>query len=165
MADQNKSEQEKNSAVQIDSKDLEILRVLQDNSKLTVREIASLVHLSATPVHDRIKRLEKSGVISKYITLIDHQLVNQSIKVICHISIKEHNKQAGLKFIDAMMKHKEIIECYNISGEFDFMLKMVCSSMQAYHQFHMNHISILEGIGQTKTFFVMDIIKETQPIL
>lgn len=162
MAVQNKSEEEKNSAVQIDSKDLEILRVLQDNSKLTVREIASLVHLSATPVHDRIKRLEKSGVIRKYITVIDHQVVNKSITVICHISIKEHNKQAGLKFIEAIMKHTEIIECYNISGEFDFMLKIVCASMQAYHQFHMNNISILDGIGQTKTFFVMDVIKETQ---
>lgn len=165
MPEQNKTGREAIAAVQIDSKDIEILRLLQDNSKLTVREIASLVHLSPTPVHDRIKRLEKSGVIKKYITLIDSQLINKNFTVICHVSIKEHNKQAGVKFIESMMKHKEIIECYNISGEFDFMLKIVCSSMQEYHQFHMNTISIMEGIGQTKTFFVMDIIKESHQLL
>ena len=105
--------------LQIDEKDRMILRLLQQNSKITVREIASKIHLSTTPVHERIKRMEETGVISQYTTLVDYTKVKKGLMVICYISLKEHNKKSGTKFIKTIHELKEVMECYNISGEFD----------------------------------------------
>ncbi|GHN01796.1 AsnC family transcriptional regulator [Cytophagales bacterium WSM2-2] len=153
------------SAFSIDEKDYQILRLLQSNAKLTVREIASKIHLSPTPVHERIKRLEQSGTIKQYVALLDSRMVNRGIKVICHVSLSEHNKRTGKVFIDAIQKAPEVIECYTISGDFDFMLKVIAESMEAYHSFYMNYLSEIKGIGQTKSTFVMETIKETHQII
>jgi Lrp/AsnC family transcriptional regulator, leucine-responsive regulatory protein len=149
----------------LDKKDYEILTLLQENAKLTVREIASKVHLSPTPTHDRIKRLEQSGVIRQYATLLDNRLVNKGIMAICQVSLRDHDKQTAQVFIDAVRQFKEVIECYNISGEFDFMLKIVADSMEGYHHFFINRLTEIKGIGQTKSIFVMDVIKQTHQLL
>ena len=111
--------------VSLDAKDLAILKLLQQNARITVKEIAEQVHLSTTPVHERIKRMEESGVIKQYATLLDHSKVKKGLMVICYVSLKQHDKTAGGKFIKRMHELNEVIECYNISGEFDFMLKVV----------------------------------------
>jgi Lrp/AsnC family transcriptional regulator, leucine-responsive regulatory protein len=149
----------------VDEKDKAILQLLQENAKLTVREIAQLVHLSATPVHERIKRMEDSGVIRQYAALVDHSKVKKGLMVICYVSLKEHNKRSGAKFIKTMNELREIIECYNISGEFDFMLKVVVENMDAYYDFHVNKLSQLENIGQVQSTFVMGIIKQTHQLI
>src|SRR5579875_1610584 len=84
-----------------DQKDLEILRLLQENARITVKEISDKVHLSTTPVHERIKRLEEAGVIKQYATLVDHAKVKKGLMVICYVSLRQHNKSAGAKFIKA----------------------------------------------------------------
>src|SRR3954462_10624706 len=109
----------------LDNMDLSILRLLQENARITVKEISDKVHLSTTPVHERIKRMEDAGVIKQYATLVDHAKVRKGLMVICYVSLKQHNKSSGLKFIRAIQEMNEVIECYNISGEFDFMLKVV----------------------------------------
>ncbi|HEX4375177.1 MAG TPA: winged helix-turn-helix transcriptional regulator, partial [Puia sp.] len=86
----------------IDEKDKAILQLLQENAKLTVREIAHQVHLSPTPVHERIKRMEDSGIIRQYAALVDHSKVKKGLMVICYVSLKEHNKRSGAKFIKTM---------------------------------------------------------------
>lgn len=159
------SEQKNTHLVELDKKDVEILRLLQENAKLTVREIASRVHLSSTPVHERIRRLEKNGVIKQYAALLDNRMVNKGIMVICQVSLKEHDKKTAQLFINAIMEFPEVIECYNISGEFDFMLKIVADSMEGYHQFFVNQLSEIKGIAQTKSTFVMKILKQTHQIL
>ena len=106
----------------IDDKDLLILRILQQNAKATVKEIADSIHLSTTPVHERIKRLEQIGVIKQYATLLDHAKVKKGLMVICYVSLRQHDKVEGAKFIQRIQEMNEVIECYNISGEFDFML-------------------------------------------
>ncbi|MBL0744542.1 Lrp/AsnC family transcriptional regulator [Chryseolinea lacunae] len=153
------------SAAVLDKKDYEILRLLQGNAKLTVREIAAQVHLSPTPVHERIKRMETDGVIRQYVALLDPRHVNKGIKVICYVSLSEHSRKAGKVFIEAILKFKEIVECYNVSGDFDFMLKIVAESMADYHSFYVNVLSEVKGIGQTKSIFIMDTIKETHEII
>src|SRR3981081_721604 len=85
--------------VPLDEKDRAILRLLQENAKITVREIAGKVHLSTTPVHERIKRMEDTGVILQYATLVDHSKVKKGLMAICYVSLKEHNKRSGAKFI------------------------------------------------------------------
>lgn len=151
--------------VPIDEKDRLILRLLQQNAKITVREIATKVHLSTTPVHERIKRMEDTGVISQYTTLVDYTKVKKGLMVICYISLKEHNKKSGTKFIKTIHELTEVIECYNISGEFDFMLKVIVENMDAYYDFHVNKLGQLENIGHMQSTFVMGVVKQTHLIV
>jgi Lrp/AsnC family leucine-responsive transcriptional regulator len=151
--------------VQLDEKDRLILRLLQENAKITVREIAAKIHLSTTPVHDRIKRMEDSGVILQYAALVNHAKVKKGLMVICYISLKEHSKKSGTKFIKTINELSEVIECYNISGEFDFMLKVVTESMDAYYDFHVNKLGQLENIGHMQSTFVMGIVKQTHLVV
>jgi len=150
-----------NSVLALDAKDLAILQILQQNARATVKEIAEKIHLSTTPVHERIKRLEETGVIKQYATLLDHTKVRKGLMVICYVSLKQHNKNAGAKFIKSIQEMNEVIECYNISGEFDFMLKVVAESMDDFYNFHVNKLSQAENIGHVQSVFVMGIIKQT----
>ena len=149
----------------LDSKDLAILHLLQKNARITVKEISDQMHLSTTPVHERIKRLETSGVIKQYATLLDHAKVKKGLMVICYVSLKEHSKKAGVKFIETMQVLNEVIECYSISGEFDFMLKVVCEDMNAYYDFHVNKLSQIDNMGKVQSVFVMGIIKQTHKLV
>ncbi len=151
--------------LELDTKDLSILRLLQLNARITVKEISEKVHLSTTPVHERIKRMEESGVIKQYATLVDHTKIRKGLMVICYVSLKQHNKSAGAKFIKSIHELNEVIECYNISGEFDFMLKVVAESMDAYYDFHVNKLSQAENIGHVQSVFVMGIIKQTHVLV
>jgi DNA-binding Lrp family transcriptional regulator len=142
-----------------------ILNLLQQNARVTVKEIAEKVHLSTTPVHERIKRLENTGVIKQYAALVDHSKVKKGLMVICYVSLKEHSKTAGTKFIKMIHALPEIIECYNISGEFDFMLKVVAENMDTYYDFHVNKLSQSENIGNVQSVFVMGVIKQTHVLV
>lgn len=150
-----------NSTPPLDEKDLSILRLLQQNARMTVKEIADQVHLSTTPVHERIKRMEASGVITQYATLVDHNKVRKGLMVIVYVSLKQHSRTAGAKFIKHIHELNEVIECYNVSGEFDFMLKVVAENMDAYYDFHVNKLSQSENIGHVQSVFVMGVIKQT----
>ena len=153
------------TAPTLDKNDLAILRLLQENARITVKEISEKIHLSTTPVHERIKRLEQNGVIKQYATLVDHAKVKKGLMVICYVSLKEHNKNAGIKFIKAINQLNEVIECYNISGEFDFMLKVVEENMDSYYDFHVNRLSQIENMGNVQSVFVMGIIKQTHQLV
>ncbi len=150
---------------QLDKIDLSILKMLQMNARATVKEIAEKVHLSTTPVHERIKRLEQTGVIKQYATLVDYTKVKKGLMVICYVSLKEHSKNAGLKFIKSINQLHEVIECYNISGEFDFMLKVVEENMDSYYDFHVNRLSQIENMGNVQSVFVMGVIKQTHQLI
>lgn len=163
-----KATQKENSpafAVSLDEKDLAILSLLQQNARITVKEISQQIHLSTTPVHERIKRMEETGVIKQYVTLLDHSKVKKGLTVICYVSLKEHSKTAGNKFIKTIHELHEVIECFNISGEFDFMLKVVCEDMNAYYDFHVNRLSPIENMGHLQSVFVMGVIKQTHQLI
>ena len=151
--------------VSLDKMDLEILRLLQENARITVKEISDKVHLSTTPVHERIKRMEESGVIKQYATLVDHIKVKKGLMVICYVSLKQHSKSAGDEFIKIILGLNEVIECYSISGEFDFMLKVVSQDMNEYYDFHVNKLSRIENMGHVQSVFVMGIIKQTHQLI
>jgi DNA-binding Lrp family transcriptional regulator len=149
----------------LDDKDLAILRLLQQNAKATVKEIADAVHLSTTPVHERIKRMEQNGVIKQYATLVNHSKVKKGLMVICYVSLKQHDKTAGTEFIKMINAMPEVIECYNISGEFDFMLKVVAENMDDYYHFHVNKLSETGNLGHVQSVFVMGVIKQTHVLV
>ena len=152
-------------SIPLDAKDLAILKLLQENARITIKEISDKMHLSTTPVHERIKRMEEAGVIKQYATLVDHTKVKKGLMVICYVSLNLHNKNAGAKFIRTIQEMNEVIECYNISGEFDFMLKVVEENMDAYYDFHVNKLSQLENMGNVQSVFVMGIIKQTHKLV
>jgi len=160
-----KKEQSAISPLALDAKDMAILRVLQQNARATVKEISEKIHLSTTPVHERIKRMEEAGVIKQYAALVDHAKVKKGLMVICYVSLKQHNKSAGTKFIKSILEMNEVVECFSISGEFDFMLKVVAENMDAYYDFHVNKLSQEENIGHVQSVFVMGIIKQTHVLV
>ena len=149
------------NAVPLDVKDIAILRLLQDNARMSVKEISEMVQLSTTPVHERIKRLEAFGVIKQYATLIDGTKINKGLMVICYVSLNQHSKKSGTQFIKLINELPEVVECYSISGEFDFMLKIIAADMNSYYNFHVNKLSQAENIGQVQSVFIMGVVKET----
>jgi DNA-binding Lrp family transcriptional regulator len=165
MEKDGQKEKPANAPVELDEKDRAILRLLQANAKVTVREIAAEVHLSTTPVHERIRRLEETGVIRQYATLLDHSKVRKGLLAICYVSLKEHNKRSGARFIRTMNELSEVTECYIISGEFDFMLKIAVENMDAYYDFHVNKLGQLENIGHVQSTFVMGVVKQTHQLV
>lgn len=165
MAKATKTEQSANTNSLLDAKDIAILALLQQNARMTVKEIADKIHLSTTPVHERIKRMETNGVIKQYATLVDPAKVKKGLIAICYVSLKEHSKTAGTKFIKAINAMTEVLECYTISGEFDFMLKVVTEDMNAYHDFHVNKLSNIENMGHVQSVFVMGVIKQTHQLV
>ena len=148
-----------------DKKDRAILNLLQQNARITVKEISERIHLSTTPVHERIKRMEENGIIKQYATLLDYSKVNKGLTVICYVSLKQHGKKAGGNFIQTIHNLNEVIECFSISGEFDFMLKIVCADMNTYYDFHVNKLSEIENVGHIQSVFVMGTIKQTHQVI
>jgi DNA-binding Lrp family transcriptional regulator len=146
-------------AIKMDSTDKEILRHLQQDALLTTKELASRLNLSPTPVYERVRRLEKDGVIKKYVALVDREKVAKDLMVFCSIRLKEHAQEAGAKFVHEIVQLDEVQECYNISGDYDFMLKIVVHDMREYQAFLMNKLASLENIGSTHSIFVMSEIK------
>jgi Lrp/AsnC family transcriptional regulator, leucine-responsive regulatory protein len=145
--------------IKLDETDKELLRHLQQDAKLTTKELAGRLNLSPTPVYERIRRLENEGVIKKYVAIVDREKVGKDLMVLCNIRLKEHAKEAGAKFVKAIIEMPEVIECLNISGDYDFLIKVVVNDMREYQSFIMNKLASLENIGSTQSIFVMGEIK------
>lgn len=143
----------------LDKLDLSILRLLQQNARITIKEISEKVHLSTTPVHERIRRMEGSGVIQQYVAIVNAAKVGKGLMVICYVSLRQHGKNTGDKFIKAILALDEVVECLTISGEFDFMLKVVAANMDEYYDFHVNRLSAIENVGNVQSVFVMGVVK------
>jgi Lrp/AsnC family leucine-responsive transcriptional regulator len=156
---------QKGETTVLDDTDLDILRLLQKNARITIREIADEVHLSTSPVHERIRRLEEKGVIKQYVTIVDGAKVKKGLMVICYCSLRQHSKSAGDKFIKAILHMPEVLECLTVSGEFDFMLKVVAENMDDYYDFHVNRLSQIENLGNVQSVFVMGVIKQTHQLV
>jgi DNA-binding Lrp family transcriptional regulator len=116
-------------------------------------------------VHERIKRLEANGVIKQYATLIDGTKVKKGLMVICYVSLNQHSKKSGGQFIKLINELPDVVECYSISGEFDFMLKIVTEDMNSYYNFHVNKLSQADNISQVQSVFIMGIVKQTHLIV
>ena len=148
----------------LDKTDKQILKVLQSNSKLTTKELAVQVNLTPTPVFERQKRLEKEGYIKKYVAILDNEKLNQGVIVYCNIRLKQHNKKYGADFINAIQSLEEVTECYNISGDYDFMMKIYIPSMKYYQYFVLNKLGVIDSIGSLHSTFVLAEVKNSYSI-
>ena len=145
----------------LDKTDLQLLRVLQQNARMTTKELAHEVNLSTTPVFERLKRLERDGIIKKYIAILDAEKLNQGFTVFCQVKLKQMNRDIAQSFVDVIKDIPEVSECYNISGNYDYLLKVHATEMRAYQSFVINTLGGIESLGSIESTFVMDEIKQS----
>lgn len=143
----------------LDKVDLQILRTLQENSRLTTKELATRVSLSSTPVFERLKRLEANGYIKKYIAVLDAEKLNQGFMVFCKVKMQHMNYDIAVQFAEIISGIPEVTECYNISGSFDYLLKIHAPDMKYYQSFILNALGRVENLSSLESVFVMDVIK------
>lgn len=155
MGQKRDGKSEKENMKQLDEIDRRLLNILQTDSRITIRELAEKLHLSTTPVHERIKKLEKKGYIKQYLTLLDPKLLGKKLIVYVSVSLNSHTREAIDEFEQEMMKLDEIMECYYVSGNSDFLLKVHCNDMDDYHNFITGRFSVIKNITQFYSSFVM----------
>lgn len=143
----------------LDAIDKEILKMLQEDAHITHREISLKLNLTTTPIHERIKRLEKEGYIKKYVALLDKEKLDKGLIVFCNVSLKQHTNVNGRKLVTEIQSIPEVVECYNIAGDYDFLLKILVKDMPAYQKFVLGVLGTLKSIGSVKSIFVMGEIK------
>ncbi len=146
---------------QLDQTDITILRILQEDSKKTAKEIANILNLTSSPVYERIRRLEKQGFIKKYVAILDKKLIDRSVTTICQVSMRYHNEAFIEKFEEQIQNLKEVQECYHMAGQVDFILKIHTKGLEEYHDFVKTKLSKIENIGILNSTFVLKEIKHT----
>ena len=139
--------------------DRKIIKLLQEDLKQNTEEIAKKIGLTVSPTYERIKKLEESGVIKKYIAIIDRDKIGQKIMVYCQISLMKHSRELIDNFINAINSYPEVLVCQHVSGNYDFLLKLGVEDMNAYQKFVIERLSIIEGISNVQSSFVMSEIK------
>ena len=143
----------------LDKVDLQILRTLQENARLTTKELAAQVSLSSTPVFERLKRLEREGYIKKYNAVLDADKLNQGFVVFCNVKLRRMNKDIAMEFTRIIQNNPEVTECYNISGSYDYLLKIHAPNMKYYQEFIINVLGTIDSLGSLESMFVMDEVK------
>lgn len=148
----------------LDDTDIRILRVLQKNAKLTTKELAAAVNLSPSPVFERQKRLEREGYIQKYVAVVDPKKVGNGFIVLCNIRLKQHSREYGRQFMEAVDRIEEVTECYNTSGDYDFLMKIYVRDMEHYQDFVLNRLGSVDCIGSLHSIFVIGQVKSSQGV-
>ncbi|SRR5690554_4366832 len=147
--------------MKLDLIDRRLLELLQHDAKQTTKVLALKLNLSKTAVYERIKKLEKQGVIQKYTALIDRRKTNMAFVVFCHIRLTQHIKEQLLGFEKQVIQLKEVLECYHVSGDYDYMLKVHVPDMEAYREFMTSKLTTLSHIGSTQSVFMIEEVKNT----
>lgn len=150
---------EKNTT--IDDFDKKILEFLQKNAKLTAKEMAFELALSQTPIYERIKKLERLGVIKEYVAILNADLINKGFVVFMSIIMKEHFQDKRTILVEKILSFKELSECYQTSGNYDFILKLRFSNLKEYREFLLEKVSLLDNIGKIDSHIVLDEVKST----
>ena len=153
-----------NNNENLDDIDRKILRILQRNSDLTVKELAAKLHLSTSPTFERQKRLERDGYIERYMAVVNPHKVGNGIMVLCNIRLKKHSQELIQEFMDVVQNLEEITECYNTSGDYDFLIKVYARDMNSYQQFMLNTLGTIDCIGSLHSIFVIDETKNTHAV-
>ena len=153
-----------NNNENLDDTDRKILRILQRNSDLTVKELAAKLHLSTSPTFERQKRLERDGYIERYMAVVNPHKVGNGIMVLCNIRLKQHSQELIQEFMDVVQNLEEITKCYNTSGDYDFLIKVYARDMKSYQQFMLNTLGTINCIGSLHSIFVIDETKNTHGV-
>lgn len=145
----------------LDNTDTEILRSLQQDAKANAKELSEKLHISKTPIYERIKRLENEGYIKGYTALVDNKKVGLPLIAFCNVSLAVHDDEHIQRFQDEIKNIDEIMECYSTGGIYDFLLKVVLKDLEAYNQFAFEKLTKVHGIVKMQSSFVLSEIKYT----
>ena len=148
----------------IDKIDISLLNLLQNNTKLNTKELAQKVGLSVTPTYERIKRLEKQGYIKHYVAILDRKLIDKNLMVMSFVSLILHSRDMQIEFEKSVIEYAEVIECFHVTGSYDYQLKVVVSDMEEYQSFIKNKLSSINNIANVQSSFVMSSLKDTTSI-
>lgn len=150
--------------MELDKLDRQLLGLLQEDAKRTNKALALHLGLSVTAVYERIKKLEKLGVIKKYVALIDKSKVNKGYVAFCHVKLVQHSQEYVMKFEREVGKLEEVLECYHISGDYDYILKVLVKDMAAFREFMVAKLTKIDHIGSTHSMFMINEVKHTTKI-
>lgn len=148
----------------LDKADIKILKMLQNNSQLTIKEMAKVVNLSITPVHERIKRLENEGYIRKYAAILDRKLLGNRMMVYCQITLDKQIELNFKQFEESVSAFEEVLECSFVSGGYDYLLKIVVNDMEQYNTFYQTKLAVIQAVAHIHSFFVMKEIKNSHEL-
>ena len=148
----------------LDEIDIKLLKLLQQNSRLTIKELAARVHLSPSPTFERQKRLEREGYIKRYSAMVDHHKLGNHVIVLCNIRLKQHTHDLIQQFMDIVQTIDQVTECYNTTGDYDFLIKVYARDMKAYQDFMLNTLGNIDCIGSLHSIIVIGEIKDSHCI-
>ena len=151
--------------MKMDEIDIKILEKLQDNAMVTAKELAAELSLTTTPIYERIKKLQNSGIIKQYVALLDANIVGKSITVFINITIKDHHSDKRDEFVNQMEKLKSVVEFYHTSGSFDFLAKVRFSNIHEFRDFLVNELSSIHNISDIESQIVLEEIKYSTKII
>jgi len=145
--------------VKMDATDKKLLEILQENSKTNIKTLEKELKITKTPIYERIKNHEKSGLVKKYVAVLDREKIPDCIVVFCSVSLESQKLEEIQAFDEAIAKIPEVIECYLMIGSNDFLLKVVVKDLKAYHQFSAGTIAALPNIGVIQSTVVLKEMK------
>jgi len=150
--------------MKLDELDKRILAHLQQDAKITNKELSLSLDLSVTAIYERIKKMERSGVISKYVTLLNKNSLGLGFQVFCHVKLQHHGNEVISSFEDAVSALDEVLECFHVSGDYDYLLKVVVKDMDHFRDFVVKKLITLDHIGSTQSSFTINEVKSTNAI-
>lgn len=148
----------------LDATDKKLITLLQEDCKKTTKAYADSLHLSKTAVYERIRRLERTGVITKYVALIDKEKVHRDFTVLCHVRLVQHTKDNVKQFEREILKLDEVSECFHVSGDYDYILKVNVENMKSYREFMVTKLTAIKNIGNTQSSFVIKEVKNNTAV-
>lgn len=145
----------------LDATDIKILDLLQENGQITTKKIAETINLSATAVFERIKKLEKNGFIKKYVALLNERKLGLKQVIFINLTLKEHTRSYLEKFVEEVKEFPEVLECYRVSGNFDFLIKVLVEDIHSYETFILTKLSLLSNLGNVQSHIALSEAKKT----
>lgn len=148
----------------LDAIDIKILDLLQDDGRVTIKKISEILNLSTTPIFERIKKLEKGGYIKNYATLLNHRKLDLKQVVFIELTLKEHSRSYIEKFANEIKLFPEVLECYRVTGSFDFLIKILVKDIESYENFILTKLSLLSNLGNVQSHIALSEAKNTTKI-
>jgi Lrp/AsnC family leucine-responsive transcriptional regulator len=148
----------------LDETDKQLLKLLQNDSKQTNKALSNALGLSVTAIYERIRKLENNGIIKQYVALVEKKKVDKSFVAFCHVKLVQHSQDYVVKFEREVAKLNEVLECYHISGDYDYLLKVLVEDMEEFRGFMVKKLTRIDHIGSTHSMFVINEVKHTTAI-
>lgn len=148
----------------LDTKDKKLLLLLQNDAKKTTKQLAHELDLSVTAVFERIKKLEKQQIIKKYVALLNAEKIQKNFIVLCHVKLVQHKKEYISQFENEITQFSEVLECFHVSGDYDYILKICVRDIQEYREFMVSKLTNLQHIASTQSSFMIKEVKNSTVI-